>query len=381
MANSTKSDGQHEVSLPELAGRLVLICARSVPPVIGGEEGQVSRLCNVLVRAGARVEVWTTTAAPALPRGVRTHVRPRLFAAMPLYLGWLCLSVALRRTATAGVPAVLITTKVSGDSALLARISRVLRIAVVIFLTGGQVGGSEFSLQRRPWVKRWIVTGSSAAVAHAEAFLDELKQAGFSGTTTRIGTIVDGLDLGQTCLEQLPTTPGSPALIWCGRNDPVKDLPALFRLFEGRLQGVGAPSLLVVIDEPPENAPAGAVVHLRCPMPRAHMASADVLLVTSRFEGQGAVIAEAAVEGTPCVAYGVGGVPETMGRLDGGAIVPLGASDADYADAVGRVWKRFGDPAERTALAHRASQQFERDPPEAWVQLLTRVSRSRSEEA
>ncbi len=292
---------------------------------------------------------------------------------MPLYLGWLCLSVALRRLLAARIRTVLITTRVSGDSALLARLSPMLWLPVVIFLTGGLAQGSEFKLQRRPWVKSWIARRARGAVAHATSFLDELKAAGFTGVGAQIGTIVDKEATAGDCVEELPHAPGSPTLIWCGRNDPVKDLPALFRLFDGTLKSLGSPSLLVVVDEVPDGAPAGVEVHLNCPTPAIHMARADVLLLTSRFEGQGAVIAEAAVEGTPTVAYAVGGIPETMHRLDGGETVTLGAPDMEFADAVGRVWKRFTSPDQRHELAQRASQQFGSDPPEAWVRLLVHL--------
>jgi glycosyltransferase involved in cell wall biosynthesis len=107
------------------------------------------------------------------------------------------------------------------------------------------------------------------------------------------------------------------------------------------------------------------------------MASADVLLLTSDFEGQGAVIAEAAAEGTPTVAYAVGGIPETIARLDGGEVVRPGAPDADFAAAVERVWHRFSDPVERMGLSERAHRLFHHEPPEAWVGLVRRlVSRS-----
>jgi glycosyltransferase involved in cell wall biosynthesis len=294
---------------------------------------------------------------------------------MPLYLGWLCLSVAYRRVAAGSRRVTLVTTRISGDSALLARLSPSLRLPVVIFLTGGLVGGSEFSLQRRPWVKRWIARGSQGAVAHATTFLDELKEAGFIGVSAQIGTIVEERSTPTDCLEDLPRKPGSPTLIWCGRNHPVKNMPALFRLFKGSLKSLGSPSLLVVADEPPRVVPVDVEVHVKCASPGTHMAKADVLLLTSAFEGQGAVIAEAALEGTPTVAYAVGGIPEMMERLDGGETVGPGAADTEFAEAVGRVWRRFMSPAQRQALAQRAFEQFERDPPEAWMRLLARLLR------
>lgn len=373
MADGAQGHGRHGTSVAELVGATVIVVARRVPPEIGGEEGQVGLLCAALVQAGATVEVWTMTPGASLPAGVRAHVLPRPFPSMPLYLAWLGLSLTRWRGLHPRSPAALVTTRVSGDSALMARLGRLLRVPVVIFLSGGLVGGSEFAAQRRPWVKRWIIRGSAAVVAHAELFLAEVREAGFTGTTERIGTIVDTAATEGPCRERLPASPGSPRLMWCGRNTPVKNLPALSRLFSGALLSTGRPSLLVVADEPPTPAVAGAELHLRCSSPRVHMAATDVLLLTSDFEGQGAVIAEAAVEGTPTVAYAVGGITETMARLDGGEVVPKEASDAVYAGAVDRVWRRFSDPAQRSDLSRRAEQLFQREPPAAWVGLLGRL--------
>jgi glycosyltransferase involved in cell wall biosynthesis len=100
------------------------------------------------------------------------------------------------------------------------------------------------------------------------------------------------------------------------------------------------------------------------------MALADVLLLTSRFEGQGAVIGEAAIEGTPTVGYAVGGIPEAVACVDGGEVVPAGASDSDYAQAVERVWRRFSNQRERSELADRAKRAFRDEPPRAWVQAV-----------
>jgi hypothetical protein len=292
---------------------------------------------------------------------------------MVAYLSWLVLGLLSWRFRHPRSPAVVVTTRVSGDSAIASRLGGLLRLPVIMFLTGGLAGGSEFALQRRPWVKRWIVEGSAAVVAHAVPFLDEVVKAGFRGRTVRISTIVDGFGILPACPEVLPAAPGSPSLIWCGRDDPVKNLSGLDRLFSGALRSVGAPSLLLVSDRRPADGVAGAELHLRCPTPRVHMAAADVLVLTSHFEGQGVVIAEAALEGTPSVAYGVGGVPEAMQRLDGGEVVPPGSPDSAFASAIDRVRRRFADAGEQTRLKQRAWEMFVVEPPRAWLQLISEL--------
>jgi glycosyltransferase involved in cell wall biosynthesis len=354
----------------------VLVVARRVPPLIGGEEIQISRLCRVALTAGSTVDVWTLTASPKLPEGVRVHAWSPAATAMPLYLVWLLFSLSWWRVRHRAVRAVVVSTRISGDTALLARVRGALGVGLIVFLTGGLSEGSEFSLQRRKWVRRWIVRGATTMVAHAAPFLDEVVAAGFGGATQTIDVLVpDGGD-ELACSEPALATIGHPRLVWCGRNHPVKDLPRLSRLMDGALRQLGATSLLVVTDTEPAPAVSGATVHVGCPNPRVHMANADVLLLTSRFEGQGAVIGESASVGTPTVAYAVGGIPEVMGRLDGGEVVPADATDVAFADAVRRVWRRFEADGERAALRRRAHDVVVRAPALAWTLVLERAALS-----
>lgn len=88
-------------------------------------------------------------------------------------------------------------------------------------------------------------------------------------------------------------------------------------------------------------------------------ASADLLVLPSRAETYGMVVAEALARAIPVVATAVSGVPDTLGQApDGGApglLVPPG--DADALAAALRRW--LGDPDLRRALRRSARARGE----------------------
>ena len=91
-------------------------------------------------------------------------------------------------------------------------------------------------------------------------------------------------------------------------------------------------------------------------------ASADLLVLPSRGESYGMVVAEALARGLPVVAAGVGGVPEVLGRGAGGIrpglLVPPGDPVA-LRDAL-HVW--LGDPGLRRRLRRAARERRESLP-------------------
>jgi glycosyltransferase involved in cell wall biosynthesis len=82
---------------------------------------------------------------------------------------------------------------------------------------------------------------------------------------------------------------------------------------------------------------------------------ADLVVLPSRAESYGMVVGEALARGLPVVATRVGGVPEALGRAQGGTVpgmlVPLGDASA-LTDALGR-W--LDEPRERERLARAAA--------------------------
>lgn len=88
----------------------------------------------------------------------------------------------------------------------------------------------------------------------------------------------------------------------------------------------------------------------------AAYAAADLLVLPSRAETYGMVVAEALARGQPVVASRVGGMPEVLGRSRDGALpgvlVPVGASQP-LADALHR-WLTDGGHRDRLRLAARS---------------------------
>lgn len=105
----------------------------------------------------------------------------------------------------------------------------------------------------------------------------------------------------------------------------------------------------------------------------AAYAAADLLVLPSRAETYGMVVAEALAHGVPTVASEVGGVPEALGRsVDGalpGALVPAGDPTA-LADVLRR-W--LTDDAHRRLL--RSAARSRRSTLAGWSQGVDRMSR------
>jgi glycosyltransferase involved in cell wall biosynthesis len=105
---------------------------------------------------------------------------------------------------------------------------------------------------------------------------------------------------------------------------------------------------------------------------------ADVLVSASRAETYGMVVTEALARGLPVIATRTGGVPEALGRADGGRpglLVPPGDSRA-LAAALRR-W--LGDSGQRERL--RKAAQARRLTLSDWPHTSLRLSRVLTEVA
>jgi glycosyltransferase involved in cell wall biosynthesis len=351
----------------------VFVVARYLPPHVGGVERQMELLAGELRGRRAVVECWTTTGNAEMPEGVVVHRRPPWCQPMPLYLVWLALSLAAARLRLRRIPVVMVSARTSAESAAVTLVSAALRAPTIVFVTGGDERGSEFATQRRGWVRRLLLHHTSAFVAHADLFVDELRRLGFEGRTEVIRTITPSSTPTLCPWEDARSPNGSSRLVWCGRDDPVKNLGALERLCGGALWEKGVHDVLLVCDREPSVSIAGATVHTGCRSPRSHFRPGDVLVLTSLYEGQSNALAEAALEGVPVVAYGTGGTPEIVSALDGGEVLPLESSDDAFAQAVARVARRF-DPEARARLRARAQTMFSEEAGSAWISLIRQVA-------
>lgn len=341
--------------------RAFLVSRWSVPHV-GGVERQMLLIGGALMEEGVEVDYWTTTPGATVPSGATLHQR-RLGSSLIPYLAWLAVSLAVARIRALRARPVVVVARVSAESFLLSGLSRVLRVPLVVFLTGGDEHGSEFVAQRRPLVRRALLRATDCFVAHASVFLDEVRAAGYTGRCERIPTIVE--ERGPMACETQLTT-GRDVVVWCGRAEPVKNLPFMIRLVD---EGLLAPRNLIVITNTPVVVPEGVEVHLDCPSPMAHFGDVGVIALPSLIEGQSNVLAEAALAGTPTVAFSTGGSPEIVRELDGGEAVQPDDLRA-FAATLERVAARFSDQREREALSARAQHLFGRGAPRSWAALV-----------
>jgi glycosyltransferase involved in cell wall biosynthesis len=140
-------------------------------------------------------------------------------------------------------------------------------------------------------------------------------------------------------LFKLSERPRDLGLLFVGNLVPTKNVDLLLRAF-GRVRAEIGMSLTIAGDGPLRSSLAslaatlGIVDSVRFVGVQSRrevadlMARASALVLPSRSEGWGVVIAEALASGTPVVASRVGGIPEILGSEEGGILLPPGDVDA-----------------------------------------------------
>jgi glycosyltransferase involved in cell wall biosynthesis len=101
-------------------------------------------------------------------------------------------------------------------------------------------------------------------------------------------------------------------------------------------------------------------------------ASADLLVLPSRGETYGMVVAEALAHGLPVVATAVGGVPDTIGHVANGQRPGLLVPPEDSAGLADAIRRWLGDESLRTALRAAAAQRRPTLP--AWSDTATQLA-------
>lgn len=150
-------------------------------------------------------------------------------------------------------------------------------------------------------------------------------------------------------------------ILWAGRLAPEKDLSTLICSFV-QLRKWTSDARLVICGTGPEEtrlrreaesagvAPGvtwlGAVEHARMP---EHYRSADVVALTSRYEGTSLVLAEAAASGRPVVSTAVSGAADLVRDGVTGYVVPIG----DAAAVADRLNRLLADPAGAREMGER----------------------------
>jgi glycosyltransferase involved in cell wall biosynthesis len=140
---------------------------------------------------------------------------------------------------------------------------------------------------------------------------------------------------------------GGPHLLVLGRIAPKNYLrpiavfESLVRRRDGEAAtlsfvGTGAPADLVRLERRAADSSASGAIRLRGAShePLGHLRGADLLLLTSAWEGLPGAVLEALAVGTPVVASDLPGTREIAAATEGVTLVPLAASDETWADAV-----------------------------------------------
>lgn len=167
---------------------------------------------------------------------------------------------------------------------------------------------------------------------------------------------------GDSSLRQRWLQPGERHIVlWAGRLAPEKDLHMLICAI-AQLRKSRKDVRLVICGSGPEEtqlreaaelagiSPAvtwlGAVEHAQMP---AHYRDADVVVLTSRYEGTSLVLAEAAASGRPVVSTAVSGAADLVQDGVTGFVVPVGDATA-VADRLDRL---LADPARAREMGER----------------------------
>jgi D-inositol-3-phosphate glycosyltransferase len=213
----------------------------------------------------------------------------------------------------------------------------------------------------------------------------------------KVCTIPPGVDLDlfaprdrDACRAMLGLRPDEPALLFCGRVDPIKgietlvesvallqqrmpDNPPTVIFIGGDLDDAGHPVWPLAAVER-QAAELGIRERFRFlgPQPQNELpnfySAADVVAVPSRYESFGLVAVEALACGTPVVASRVGGLKFTVEEGVAGLLVPWGDAPA-LAGALGDV---LSDPVYRAELAANARPSVERF---SWQSVASSVMR------
>ncbi len=164
---------------------------------------------------------------------------------------------------------------------------------------------------------------------------------------------------GATFRSDAGVLPGTPLAVCLARFVPQKDHRTLLEAFarvpgDARLVLLGRGPLESEIREQAAGDPR-VIVHGFVDDPRHALTAADVVVLSSRHEGLGLVLLEAAQLGVPTVATRVGGIPEAVFDGTAGLLVPPG-DPAALASALERV---LFDPdlRQRLSLGARGAAQ------------------------
>jgi 2-deoxystreptamine N-acetyl-D-glucosaminyltransferase/2-deoxystreptamine glucosyltransferase len=227
-------------------------------------------------------------------------------------------------------------------------------------------------------VERLAARRAAAVVTLTPTTAAALVRAGVPAE--RVVVVPDTLDYDEPAArEERP--PGAPPLVgFVGRIAHEKGWPDVLALAErvdARFIVVGDGPQADAIRREVESRGLAGRVTLTGFVPHhevaAYLRQMDVVVMPSRHEELGSIALEAMAQGTPVVAYDVGGLPRTVGEVLPGLLVPAGDIEA-FAGAVRAV---LDDPAPyRAAIAARRPWMAANFGADANLPRLERIYRT-----
>lgn len=363
------SSSEPRPSPPVVTAPRLRFVSREWWPRPGGIARQLDTLASLTLARGAPVGIWTGTRDRRGATDAPVHRSPAGTRPLAVYGSWLAGALAADGLVNARRPAVTVVAGSSLETAIVLALGRRLRGRAVVYLAGGGRAGSDFRSLRRGWLRRLILARADAIIVHTPSYAEEIRAAGPRGELHVVPTLTGRRN--QRCPVQLHSRSPAPTVraVWCGRDHPIKNLAGLARLSDGAFADAGI-QVDLVIDRVPAAGFAPDRIHVGCVDPRSHFADADIAVLTSGHESLPNVLAEAALEGVPLVAYAVGGIPEALAALGHGATVAADASDQEFAARVRAVALDYRDPRRRAALRARAEAFFGSTAEQVWLTAL-----------
>jgi glycosyltransferase involved in cell wall biosynthesis len=236
-------------------------------------------------------------------------------------------------------------------------------------LVYGRIGAAWIRSGPRAWAYGRLMRRADRVFALAEALTRETVEV-FGVPEDRVLTMPGGVDESfvrptrgrDATREELAVHHGARVILSLGalawEKDPLGQLEVATRALEKVPDAVyvvaGEGPLRPALEEAVRDLAVGdrvRVVGARSDVGDL-LASADVLLLASRFEGVPRVVLEAGMAGVPSVAYAVAGIPETVESGETGLLATPGDADALAVAAVSLLTdddlrRRLGETARR----------------------------------
>ena len=329
------------------------------PSVPSGGNVYDRRVCERLAAAGYRVRETALPGAWPLPGAAARDALARTLAALPDGA-----AVLLDGLVACGLPEIVVPEAAR------------LRLAVLVHLPlADEAGQADLDGRERatlraaaavvttsPWTSRRLIRhhGLDPARLHVAEPGTDPAPAAPGGDGTRLLCVASltprkGHDLLVEALAAVADLPWT-----CRFAGPVRRDPAHAGRIAGLLRRHGLDGRVEI---------AGP---LRGAGLDAAYASADLVVLPSRAETYGMVVAEALARGLPVLAASVGGVPGTLGRAPGGEVPGLLVPPGDAGELASALRRWLGDPVLRRRLRSAALARRETLP--TWDDTARRLA-------